>query len=96
MYPYGNYQIPPVQLDYNPHAQQEPYDYDPIRQQLTQLLHLPQWRQLERRVTQLERQNERQEREIDQLQRRLQRLDQRVDRLENRNHVPLTPFNGQY
>lgn len=93
MYPYGNYLIPQGQFDYNPYAQQE--QYDPNRQ-LSQLLQLPQWRQLERRVSQLERQNDRQEKEIDQLQRRLQRVNQRLRVLENRFHIQVTPFDGEY
>ena len=93
MYPYGNYQIPQAQYDNNSYVLQN--QYDPNRQ-LSQLLQLPQWQQLERRVTQLERQNERQEREIDQLQRRLQRVNQRVRVLENRFHIPFTPFDGEF
>jgi predicted RNase H-like nuclease (RuvC/YqgF family) len=96
MYPYGNYPIQQGQFDYNPyvqHAQQELYD--PNRQ-ISQLLQLPQWQQLERRVNQLERQNERQEREIDQLQRRLQRVNQRLRVVENRLHIQITPFEGEF
>ncbi|MGZ4160456.1 MAG: hypothetical protein ACXVNF_06635 [Neobacillus sp.] len=93
MYPYGNYQIPQVQYDYNPYVQQNQYD---TNRQLSQLLQLPQWQQLERRVTQLERQNDRQEREIDQLQRRLQRVNQRLRVVENRLHITITPFDGEF
>jgi chromosome segregation ATPase len=93
MYPYGTYQIPQVQLDYNPYVQQNQND---INRQLSQLLNLPQWQQLERRVNQLERQNERQEREINQLQRRLQRVNQRLRAVENRLNIPFTPFDGEY
>jgi septal ring factor EnvC (AmiA/AmiB activator) len=93
MYSYGNYPISQVPFDYNPYVQQD--IYDPNRQ-LSQLLQLPQWQQLERRVTQLERQNDRQEREIDQLQRRLQRVNQRLRVLEKRFNIPFTPFDGEY
>jgi predicted RNase H-like nuclease (RuvC/YqgF family) len=91
MYPYGSYSVP--QFDYNQYGQQDLYD--PNRQ-LSQLLQLPQWQQLERRVTQLERQNDRQEREIDQLQRRLQRVNQRLRVLEQRLHIPFTSFDGEF
>jgi chromosome segregation ATPase len=91
MYPYGNYPI--SQVHYNPYVKLD--IYDPSRQ-LSQLLQLPQWQQLERTVTQLERQNDRQEREIDQLQRRLQRVNQRLRALEKRFNIPFTPFDGEY
>ncbi|MDQ0201473.1 hypothetical protein [Neobacillus ginsengisoli] len=93
MYPYGNYPIQQGQFDYNPYAQQELYD--PNRQ-LSQLLQLPQWQQLERRVSQLERQNDRQQKEIDQLQRRLHRVNQRLRAVENRLHIQFTPFDGEF
>jgi predicted RNase H-like nuclease (RuvC/YqgF family) len=84
MYPYGEYQVPQVQYDYNPYVQQD--QFDPNRQ--------PQ--QLERRVNQLERENNRQAREIDQLQRRLQRVNQRLRVLERRFQIPFTPFDGEF
>lgn len=90
MYPYGNYSFPQVQYDYNPYVQQNLYDHGRQLPQLSQLLQLPQWQQLERRLNQLERQNDRQDREIDQLQRRLQRVNQRLRVVENRLHVPFT------
>lgn len=93
MYPYGSYQFSPIQNEYYPYVQQQQYDPD---RQLSQLLNLPQWQQLERRVNQLERQNERQHREIDQLQRRLQRVNQRLRAVENRLHIQITPFEGEY
>ena len=96
MYPYGHYQSPPVQYDYNtydPYAQQDPYfqqeqfdSFDPGRQ--------PQ--QLERRVNQLERQNQQQEREINQLQRRLQRVNQRLRQVERRLNIAFTPFDEEF
>ncbi|MEH7179943.1 hypothetical protein [Neobacillus vireti] len=93
MYPYGYYQAPPVQYDYNsydPYVQQDQFvlqdQFDPDRQ--------PQ--QLERRVNQLERENQRQEREINQLQRRLQRVNQRLRQVERRFNFPFTPFDGEY
>lgn len=109
MYPYGNYQIPHVPLEQNPYVQEithvhqvehSPYivqdPFDPDRQQFSQLLNLPQWRQLERRVNQLERQNQRQEREIDELQRRVQRISERLRALEGRNHIPYSPYHEEY
>lgn len=92
MYPYGNYQIPKP-VDYNLYVQQD--QYDPSRQ-LSQLLQLPQWQQLQRRVNQLERQNNMQEREIDQLNRRLLRVNQRLRAVENRLHISFTPFDGEF
>jgi len=93
MYPYGNYQIPQYSMEYDPYIQQN--SYDPNRQ-LSQLLQLPQWQQLQRRVNQLERQNETQERAINQLQRRLQRVNQRLRTVENRLNIPFTPFEGEF
>jgi chromosome segregation ATPase len=84
MYPYGEYQIPQVQYDYNPYVQQD--QFDPNRQPP----------QIERRLNQLERENNRQAREIDQLQRRLQRVNQRLRALERRFQIPFTPFDGEY
>lgn len=96
MYPYGNYSIPQVQYDYNLYEQQNLYDPNRQLPQISQLLQLPQWQQLQRRLNQLERQNERQDREIDQLQRRLQRVNERLRALENKFHVPFTSHDGEY
>ncbi|MCM3570867.1 hypothetical protein [Neobacillus mesonae] len=93
MYPYGNYQIPQIQSDYNPYVTQ---DQHYTNRQLSQLFQLPQWRQLERKVNQLERQNDQQAKEIDQLQRRLQRVNRRLRAVENRLSIPFTPFEGEY
>jgi hypothetical protein len=95
MYPYGNYYIPSFHSTYEPYLQLAPYDPN-RQQQLSQLLQLPQWQQLQRRVNQLERQNDLQEREIDQLRRRLQRVNQRLRTVENRLNIPFTPFEGEY
>jgi predicted ribosome quality control (RQC) complex YloA/Tae2 family protein len=87
MYPYGYYQVPQVQYDYNmydPYAQQDLLD--PDRQ--------PQ--QLERRVSRLERQVEQQQREINQVTRRLQRVNQRLRQVERRFNFPFTPFDGEF
>ena len=87
MYRYGDSYIPQFQPDYYPYPQQE--QFDPYRQP-------PQWQQIERRLSQLERQNERQERDINQLQRRLQRVNQRLRQVERRLNIPFTPFDGEY
>ncbi|PKR85378.1 hypothetical protein [Heyndrickxia camelliae] len=87
MYTYDNYYYPST---FNPYE-------DSIRQQqLSQLLQLPQWQQLQRRVAQLERENNLQDREIDQLRRRLQRINQRLRTVENRLNIPFTPFEGEF
>ncbi|MED1203262.1 hypothetical protein [Heyndrickxia acidicola] len=93
MYLYGAYQFPQTQFEYYPFIQQE--QYDPNRQ-LSQLLQLPQWQQLERRVNLLERQNNIQEREIEQLHRQLQRVNQRLRAVENRLHISFTPVEGEF
>jgi predicted RNase H-like nuclease (RuvC/YqgF family) len=89
MYPYGYYQMPPMQYDvnqYDPYNTHEPQDqFDPDRQP-------PQFQNLERRVNRLERENDRQQREINQLQRRVQRINQRLRQVERRFNFPYTPF----
>ncbi|MGV3467046.1 MAG: hypothetical protein ACO1OT_17350 [Heyndrickxia sp.] len=87
MYPYENYYYPSIY---------SPYEDSLRQQQLSNLLQLPQWQQLQRRVTQLERENNLQDREIEQLRRRLQRVNQRLRTVENRLNIPFTPFEGGF
>ena len=94
MYAFGNYYIPQYRSIYDPYVQLN--QYEPNRQQLSQLFQLPQWTQLQRRVNQLERQNDQQEREIDQLRLRLQRVNQRLRTVERRLNIHVTPFEGEF
>lgn len=95
MYTHGNYVIPHFQSTYEPYVQLAQYDGN-RQQQLSQLLQLPQWQQLQRRVNQLERQNDQQEREIEQLRLRLQRVNQRLRTVERRLNIQVTPFDAEF
>lgn len=92
---YGNYYVPQIQSTYEPFAYLDQYELN-RQQQLSQLLQLPQWQQLQRRVSQLERQNDQQQREIDQLRARLQWVNQRLRTVENRLNIHVTPFEGEF
>jgi septal ring factor EnvC (AmiA/AmiB activator) len=94
MYPYESYYYPQALADFNPYIPQDQYDFG--RQQASQFFQLPQWREIQRRLNQVERQNERQQREIDQLQRRLQRVNQRLRAVENRLQIPFTAMDGEF
>ena len=92
---YGNYYVSHIQPAYEPYVYLDQYE---LSRQLpsTQLFQLPQWQQLQRRVSQLERQNDQQQREIDQLRTRLQRMNQRLRTVENRLNIHVQPFDEQF